>query len=418
MGKSLGSGGSSFGMQMFNAPGFAQRDWLAFYQGYPYAATQVISQRLARIELIINENQSDASGDNIVELDDHPFYDLLDDPLADKSMSRFEMLEQVAVYFLLCGEVFAYTPAGKQTNEPKQIILLRPDLVTPAIDKKTGAITGYTYNLSRPVPFDIEEMWVMKRFNPKNPYRGYGLVEAALPYIQTENYASRFASNFFFNSAKPAGIVSVSGTMDKDEFMQLREQWKQDFKGVQNAGKVGFVRNAEVDFTQIGPSTEQSGVIDIKEISKGDILNIWRTPKTLLGEAEDVNRASAETAQYVFAVNNLDPEMYRLVDGLRSLFNRFVPEGLTQTLDYKSPVPEDNTEKIDTWRAMFQMGALTPNDIRDDSGMEDLEGGDQAYLPVNLGPIGGVVEPPPEVEKRYKIVKGDGKGKPVTKKKS
>jgi phage portal protein BeeE len=112
----------------------------------------------------------------------------------------------------LSGESFWYMPMGKRSKQPKEIYLLRPDLMDVSVNQNDnrGLVSGYVLNKAdgSKVPFEKNEIIHFKTPNPMNPYRGMGTVQAGKTYIQTEEFGADWTKNSLFNSGRPSGIVN------------------------------------------------------------------------------------------------------------------------------------------------------------------------------------------------------------------
>jgi len=375
---------NTFMLDWSNPNAITKRTQLKSNVGYVWTCVGAIAGEVGKIQFKIVKDNS--RGDE-VEIDNHPFITLLRKP--NPFISQFVLFELTQAFIELTGEAFWYFRVGEVSRKPKEIYLLRPDLVQ-VIMAKNGYITGYVYNLpsGEQVPLELDEVMHFKLPNPEDPSRGYGVVAAGQLYIQTEEYASRFTRNFLFNNARPSGILSVP-QMNEDDFKQLKERWRSEYGSVDNAGKVAIVRNSEVTFTQLGTGLEGIALETAKHMSRDDIMAMFRVPKPILGITEDVNRANAESSEYIFAKRVIDPKMYRIADTLETYIDKTYGDP-SITVRYESPVPEDRTSQLSEDTAAINMWK-TRDEIRAEKGLGETEGGNQFYLPFNLSPAGSPI---------------------------
>ena len=372
---------SNFMLQWANPKSISPRTQLKNNVGYVWTCVGAIAGEVGKIELrVVKEDKFHEE----VLIKDHDFITLLRKP--NPFDSQFVLFELTQAFIELMGEAFWYFRVGEVSRKPKEIYLLRPDLVQVVL-AKSGYIVGYVYNLpsGERVPLDLDEVLHFKLPNPEDPSRGYGVVAAGQLYIQTEEYASRFTRNFLFNNARPSGILSVPQMNDVD-FQQLKSKWKAEYGSVDNAGKVAIVRNTEVTFTQLGAGMEGVALERAKHMSRDDIMAMFRVPKPILGITEDVNRANAESSEYIFAKRNIDPKMFRIADTIETYVDKTYGDD-SIFVRYESPVPADkaaelanDTASLNAWK--------TRDEIRGDKGLGKTEGGDQFFLPFNMMPAG------------------------------
>lgn len=394
--KTVGKMYGGFGEDSFFArwilPGkMSQRQFLESYQGYVYACVKSISESVAKGDLYVAKNDL-LKGE--LRDDQHEVNRLLNRPNPD--MSKFQFLEVLETHIEMAGEAFIYLAMGKTTKKPREMYLLRPDLMHVAFDKVTGLVTGYILRKTdgSETTFEKNEIVHIKMPHPINPYRGMGTVEAALMYIQTEDYAAKYSRNYLYNNATPAGVVSFPGTTDKEEFNKAKAQWKDNFGTVDNAGKLAFVRG-DVKFTQIGSGLSEIALRELKGMTRDDIMTMFRVSKPMLGIVDDVNLANGKNAKRIFLENVIEPKLMRIVDGLNhALMPRYGEATNGEPLyviRYENPVPEDELEVATVLQQSVDI-FMTVNEARAMRNLPPIENGDQLRRPIGLIEVGAPIK--------------------------
>jgi HK97 family phage portal protein len=364
------------------------------YKRYVYTIVNAISDDVAKIDFQITRTLK--GGDTNV-VTNHRFIKLMRRPNPDYTKRAFIKLHET--YMGLCGESFWYIVRGETTKMAKYLTLLRPDLVDVVIEKdKTknplGLVSGYVYhNDGKTIPFDKKEIIHFKNANPNNPYRGIGPIEAAVEYVKTERLASEFTMNSINNAGRPSGILNIKGTIGQEEYDQIKKRFKTEYSGTSNAGKTMIIKGADqVDFVKLGMELSEVTMRELKEMSRDDIMIMYRTSKTMLGITDDVNRASAKEAKSVWFENVIIPRMDTLVDGLDGfIMDEFKSEDIE--LSYEDPSPKYLDVRSEEW-SLGHNKWLTTNQIireRNDflgTDVEEVEGGDEIYQSIALVPMG------------------------------
>lgn len=372
-------GVSSFFAQLLSPSAWTKRELLKQFRGYVWSCTRAISDETAGIKWFANRINADGTR---LRLPKHEIIDLLENP--NPNDTGFTLIEMHDILMSLAGESFWYMPYGEKTKQPKEIYLLRPDLMGVALDEM-GMPKGYvlTKEDGTKIPFDPLEIIHHKLPNPQNPSRGMGVVEAGMIYIQTEQGTATWSNSYIHNNARPAGIVSFNGKMSDEDFAKIKRQWDDKFAGVENAGKTAFIRNTEVAFTQVGDGLDKIALETLKNISKEDIMFMFRISKPMMGIVDGVALNNGKTAKRIFLENVIKPRMDRLVNTLnKKLAYRF---GENIEIAFESPVPEDLVEKSAYLNAASYM---TINEKRELEGLEPVTGGDDVLVPLNLIPLG------------------------------
>lgn len=350
------------------------------YKNYIYPIVSAIAEESAKIELtVMRETATDK-----IAIKNHDFLDLMKKP--NPMMSQFQFLELHFTFMKLCGESYWYIASGTKTGKPREIYLLRPDRMTVVVDKDDprGLVGGYILDRGdgNLTTFEAEEIIHHKMPNPKDPYYGYSTIMAAQTYVQTENYGSKWTKNSIFNSGRPSGIVNIKGTGSADQFNALKRRFNDEYSGTENAGKTLLLRGMDgIDFQKLGMELDGVAMKELKDMSRDDLMMMFRVSKTMLGISEGVSVANARENRAMFFESIVKPEADRLIDVINAfLIGRY---GAGLNVEYKDPAMKSDTEKLENWKAGHNKW-LTTNDIRKEQGLKPLKGGDVIREPVAL----------------------------------
>lgn len=373
---------------------------LSAYKGIVYACVSLIGESIGgQYEPQLKVRK----GDQFETLIDHELLALLRNPSGDNEaepLSQFDLFEATASFIALQGECYWYMVPGRLSGKPKEIVILRPDKVGIDIDD-FGNVNGYFIRRSvgNPIPLEVKEILHFKLFNPKNPYHGMSPIDAGEDEIATDQYAKTFTRNFFRNNAGLSGVLNVKGEVTKNAFQKFVRAWRDKYEGVDNAGKVAIVRDSEAAFTKVGLGLNELDMKALRDMSKDDVRMLYKVPKPLLGDADGagLGRGNVESLEYIFAKYNLDPKMVRFDSVLQFALKRYWGD-TTTIVDHVSIIPDDKEfmlnerdKGVDRWK--------TRNEIRDEDGLDGIEGGDALRANISTYDISeDLAEPEPDPE--------------------
>lgn len=356
------------------------------YKGIVYACVSAISEEVGNYEPRLFRQKGDATED----IGPHEFLDLLNNPQPDEEtgIDRFQLFEATQAFIELTGECFWYMLRGQTTRKPRAIYLLRPDRMGLVIDD-AGKVTGYLLRQQgkESIPFEVEEILHFKMFNPKNPYRGLGTIQAGGDYIDTDEFTTTFTKNFFKNNAGVNGVLTLRGQVAKEAFQKFARRWREKYEGVDNAGKTALLRESDATFTKVGLGLNELDMQALRKMTKEDVFLMFRVPKALVGISDEtgLGRASVEVLEYIFTKRVIEPKMNRLDAVLQKAVRRYYKEQKL-TLRHADIVPADKEfdlkERIaatDVWR--------TRNEVRDEDGLDAVPGGDELRAPLASAPL-------------------------------
>ena len=363
-----------------------KREYLAEYKNWVYACVQARSEEVGNIQLKLMNGEK--------EIKKSPLLDLL--KKVNPTMTSHELFFATQAFKDLEGNAFWYLARdGKdRTGTIKEIYILRPDRVQLIPSRENPLeVEGYVFTQpdGQKIPFEPQEILHHKTFNPLGnhpfPHRGMGVVEAAAWAVDTDNESRRWNYQFFKNNARPDGVLTTPGdaAMAPEDYQRLQEEWNSKHQGSDNAHKVAILSGG-MTWTEISRTQTDMDFLGQRTFSRDEILAIFRVPKSIIGITDDVNRANADAAIYVFALRTIKPLDQQLIDTLNEFL---VPEfGESLELTFESPVAEDRKTSLDEYTAGLGSGVpwLTINEVRESEGMEPIDGGDILYMPFNIVP--------------------------------
>jgi HK97 family phage portal protein len=288
----------------------------------------------------------------------HPALVVLNKPNAH--YTRTEFFETLQQHFELTGEMWMLLSRSNLLNgsgPPIELWPVRPDRMRP-VPSPSEFIAGYTYKNGRDeIPLRISDVIYNKRPSPLDPYRGIGPIGTLLIDIEGEHAASAYNTQFFHNGAEPGGILEIPEILSDDEFDKLVAHWEQQHRGVNNAHKVAVVEAGvwkERTYTMRDMQFEQ-----LRRFSRETFRQAWGFPKPMLGDVEDVNRANAEAASFVFADQLLIPRLRRW----RTMLNddylpQFGSMGAGYEFDFDPVIPRSVQDEREDTRMAAQAAQM------------------------------------------------------------
>lgn len=357
-------------------------DFLKASVGWVYACAGVIADEIAGIKIRLYSKK----GQDVKEIESHPALELLHK--ANDFTTKFDLFWMTAQYLELTGEA-PWFLALNGSGIPDQILLLRPD----SIDIKPGTggkiIDHYEYTLSgKKVRLEPEEVVFLRYPDPDRQFRGKGPLQAAARAVDLEEYSEEYNRRFFWNSARPDGVLSTENKLGKEQLETLERKFNQKYKGSENAHKTVILEKG-LKWQNMGLSQKDMDFIEQARFSRDKILGIFRVPRTVLGITDDVNRANAEATDYVFASRTIRPKMERIIQQLNEFLLPKFKGTESMFFDFDNPVPEDKVFSLEMQKAALTLGWLTINEVREMDGYDPVgDDGDVLRVPLSNAPLG------------------------------
>ncbi|MFI0236335.1 phage portal protein [Streptomyces sp. NPDC016845] len=305
-----------------------------------FAIVDRITTTYAGVEWKLYRSATSGRDEDRVEVTRHAALDLWNSP--NRHMTGPAFRESAQQHEELTGEQWWVIASHENSTLPLELWPVRPDRMEPVPDQDEFLV-GYVYTgpSGERIPLGVDEVIFLRRPNPLDPYRGMGAVQTILMDIDATRASAEWNANFFRNSAEPGGIVEVDRRLSDDEFEEFRTRWSEQHRGVSNAHRVGVLENG-LKWIDRKYSMRDMQFTELRGVNREIIREALGFPKPMLGSTDDVNRANAEAAGFVFARWLIQPRLERVRDMLNTrLLPLYGATGKGLEFDFVSPVPED-----------------------------------------------------------------------------
>jgi HK97 family phage portal protein len=361
------------------------------FTNWSYAAVNAIASEVSNIQFRLYQ----VSGDDQEEADpDHPLLVLLDG--VNEHMTGPELKYVTMAHLELTGNFYWLLDGVKSdTDLPRAIYPLNPGSVRVKLDKSSFPykIGHYEFTIDGNIyRFEPYQILHGKYPDPNDPFVGIGVPQTIPVWIDSDNYALEYNRKYFQNGAQ-IGLYVQTDTNVEGNIERIKRGMRDNYGGVENAHKIPVMpKGTKLEHTGVTHKDMDFGTL--AEATRDRILAGYRVSKTILGTAEsDTNRATAETADYVFSKRTIKPK----VELVLSYLNEFLVSryGDDLYLTFIDPVPEDKAFRTQEMQAtVSSMPLLTQNEAREQYlGMGPVAGGDGLMRPSTMVPAGQIEEP-------------------------
>lgn len=276
------------------------------------------------------------------EVSSHPALDLWNNP--NPKMTQRDVVETWVQHEELAGDgflVIEYNPIG---GAPLELWPLRPDRMTE-IPSATDFLEGWEFTDAAGVAITFSEQEVLQLKHgphPTNPYRGMGPVAALLYVLGAHRAAQVWNAMFFENGATPRGVWSIEDHVEDDEFDDFQRRLREQHRGAHNAHR-DITVDMGAKYSPISINAKDMQLVEQFGVNRDIVLEAYGMSKTMLGVAEsETNRATAETAEYVFSKYQLVERLDRLKDILNyKILPQFGMSARGVEFRYRDVVPAD-----------------------------------------------------------------------------
>lgn len=308
--------------------------------GTLFAIVERITTAYSQVEWRLYRSAKSGRPEDRVEVTSHAALDLWNQP--NDFMTGSMWREATQQHEELTGEQWWVISRHERSSIPLELWFARPDRMTPIPDRETF-LSGYVYSspTGEQVPLGVDDVIMLRRPNPLDPYRGWGPVQTILADLDSSRASAEWNANFFRNSAQPGGIVQAEQRLSDDEFNEFRDRWNEQHRGVANAHRVAVLENG-LTWVDRSFSMNDMQFVELRDAGREIIREAFGFPKPMLGTVDDANRANMEAAEDIFAKWLIRTRLQRTKQALNTrLLPMYGTLGQGLEFDYEDPVSDD-----------------------------------------------------------------------------
>lgn len=320
-------------------------------------------------------------GGRNIEIEQHPILTMLNNQ-ANPFMSGRDFIDLWATYLAIEGKFYA---EYLNPNMPTAMIPLYPHYMKP-IPSKEDFVSGYQYDIYKPIIYSREEILWSKFNDPLEIYDGLSPIRALSRTIDTENEAVNWNKSTLQNSGVPAGIFTIQNP-SPELIDNLRDEWRKRYGGGNNA-RLPLVLNADrATYQPIGMSSVDMDFLNQRKLNRTEICSAFGVPSQLVGDPEGQTYSNFNEAVKSFWENTIIP---RYLDHIKyKLTSDLLPRYadnliLTYDLSGVSALKESQESKTKRTIDLWKNGLIKRNEARFALDYEDVEGGDLFFNDLNM----------------------------------
>lgn len=344
----------------------------------------------------------------LVELSDTDLHELLERP--NPAQSYASWISEIVAFGKLTGNRYIYGIApetGDNLGKFQELYVMPSQIMEIVSGGIFEPVKEYRieYNGAYSIPAD--EICHIKDFNPYYDGTGshlYGQspLKAGLRSMTTNNEAIETGVKYLQNQTARGVLMSDEGDLNEVQAQQLKDKFRQNFQGSNNAGDV-IITPKKLSWVNFGLNASDLSLIEQYNASIKDLCNIYSVPSQLLNNDKASTYNNMKEAKKALYQNAVIPEMLKIRDELNRWLAPKFGEKLYIDFDF-SVIPELQEEMDKVVDQMTKAWWITPNEKRASMSFAEEENDalNDFYVPANLVPIAGddieMPEPQPPLE--------------------
>lgn len=327
---------------------------------YPvvYGCITAITEAIASLSVKVFEHD----GGQRTEVLDHPFYQLFHAP--NPFQGSYEFLEELQQNLDVMGNAFI---GVEKIAGGVELYNLNPKYVAIIPDPKVR-VKEYRYYINgNVIKYKPEEMIHIKYTNIDDPYYGIPPLNAAADVLKFEQARLAYANQFFVNGAIPTGVLETDSNLGDTLLKKLRSEWSNLHRGVANAHKVAILQGG-LTYRSIASPLKDLDFTNLKNLTKEDILTIYKVPASVLGDQSATGASEGKAAITAFWRGSVVPRLKRIESAInRGLAVEMFGQG-TFSFEFNlkdvEALQEDKVAQATYVQELMASSVITANEAR------------------------------------------------------
>ena len=324
---------------------------------------------------------------------DHPIYRILHEA-PNPEQTAFEYWEMAMAHALLFGNHYAEI----QRNGSGRVIALWP--LDPA---RTTALRKNGQKLYRVRPQSGEEIFLFEREVFHVPglsfdgLAGKRVLAVARDSIGLALAAEEYANRFYGSGSTLSGVLEIDGSVSDEQYDRLRSDWSRKHSGLSNAHRFALLENG-LKWKATGVTPEDSQFLESREFQIDEVARWFNVPPHKIKSLRRATFSNIEHQAIEFDTDSVLPWARRFEQRANRTFFPSETDEFYAEFEFMGVLRADSKARSEFYAKMFNLGAMSRNEIRAKENMNSVEGGDEFFVPANLAPVGAEPEPEPDPE--------------------
>lgn len=324
---------------------------------------------------------------------DHPLAHILN-VSPNENMSRFTLFKTLQAQVDLRGNAYAYIVRDEE-NRVSSIEFVPSDKVSiefvpdgNGIKRKYYRVQGFRKLVHH------RDMIHLLNFSYDGVV-GVSTLEHAAQSIGIATSSEQHAFGFFKSGGSLSGVLSIEGhTLTKEQKDQIYSDFRSRISPQNGYPNGVAILGHNMKYTPIGVDAKSAQMLETRQF---DVISICRFFGVSPIKCFDLAKSSYATVE-AMQLQHLSDTLAPLVAKYEAELNRklLLPSEQDRYViefDTTALLRTDKAAEANYLRTMFNIGAITINEIRHKNNLPQVEGGDTPLVPVNLQPLNTAVNP-------------------------
>lgn len=354
-----------------------------------YRCVEVISDSVAQLPL--EPYRIDSQGYKI-KFTSHPTYKLLNKE-PNPRMTRFTFIKTLIVSTLLKGNGFAYIERDGSGNAIG-LHFIPAELVTVITPKRLDEAVAYSVTGIGKV--ESCNMIHILNFS-YDGIEGVSTLRHARNTLGLALDSDAHAAGFFKGGANLAGILKADGTLSRQQKQDLKNSWQAAFNPSTGNPNGIAVLEGNLTFQPITVNPTDAQLLETRQFNVVDICRFFGVSPVKAFDLTKSSYSTVEATELAFLTDTLAPLLEKIeLEFERKLYKPSEKDFIDVRFDTATLLRADKQSLASYYNTLFNIGVISPNEIRKQLDLPSIEGGDNTFVQVNIQTLDKALSPTPD----------------------
>lgn len=307
---------------------------------------------------------------------EHPAYSVLHDQ-ANEDMGAMEFRMLLTAWAAGWGNGYAEI----QTNQ-SGIVALYPIHPSRVMIKRRDNTRYYVVRNEGKNPVEIPAKRMLHIRGMGDVDGGYSICHIAAESLGLSIAAQTFGASFFGNGASMSGVLTHPNTIGEEALKGLRAQFAEMYGGAYNAARPAILEEG-MKWERLGIPPEEAQFLETRQFQVEEVCRWFRMPPHKVQHLLRSTFSNIEHQSIEYVTDTLQPWLTRWEQEIQRKIFVGEPDIFAEHLTL-GLLRGDGIARKDFYAGMWQIGAMSQNDIRESENMNSIgPEGDVYYVPLN-----------------------------------
>jgi|GEM_PF-4416596 len=228
--------------------------------------------------------------------------------------------------------------------------------------------------------------------------KGLSRIEYAKQTLEFANNSATHGNKIFKNGTSPSGAFETDQTLNDESYNRLKDNIVEKYTGLENSS-TPLLLEGGLTFKPLAIKNSDAEWLESRRFNREELAAVFGVPTSMINDATNSAYGNLEQRFLSFFSNTIFPLTTIIEEQLRQSLLKTEEKATTSIkFKYNTMLRVDTQTRAEYYQTRFNIGSISPNEIRAYEDENGFEGGDERYVQLNLSTVQNLNKGVPENE--------------------